>query len=310
MKLAIDSAVKTKLARGAGEKEGAHMQAEPLRGSSTHSLLTFFVLTFALSWWPWPLVLLNPDSLTLLPWSPLVAAFIMAVWVAGRRGVKDLLVSMVRWQVGLRWYAVAVLLPVATIILAASMNVLLGAEAPAASEFSDWYTFPLVLLVTFFLKGPFTEEVAWRGYALPRLLQRISPLAASLLLGAVWALWHLPLLVSDPTSQRPPAQFVAWVIAASILITWLYLRSDGSVLLATLMHAMFNSLASFVFPVFQGDGYGQLWWLYAGVLWAAALAATLATRGRLGYRDGEAIPRADAGQTYEARVMDQNRAAR
>ena len=58
----------------------------------------------------------------------------------------------------------------------------------------------------------------------------------------------------------------------SILFTWVYARTRGSLLLATLLHAMVNTMAAFVFPAFQGDGYERLWWIYAGVLWATALA--------------------------------------
>jgi hypothetical protein len=276
------------------------MQAQPSPKTSTRSLLAFFILAFALSWWPWPLVLLNPDSIALLPWSPLIAAVIMAAVVGGRRGLRDLLSRTVRWRVGLTWYAAALLLPAAITILAAGLNVLLGAGAPPAGAFYDWYTFPFVLLVTFLVKGPLTEEIAWRGFALPRLLDRMSPLSASLLLGLIWALWHLPLLVSDPSAQRPPMQFVMSGVALSILHTWLYQRANGSVLLVTLLHAMFNSMAAFVFPVFQGADYGRLWWVYVGVLWAAALVVTVVGKGLERDRVASARPPRTSGHTVAA----------
>jgi uncharacterized protein len=251
------------------------MEADHFRRTSNRALVAFFILAFALSWWPWPTVLLNPNSLPLIPWGPVFAALIMAAVVAGRRGLLDVLRRTVQWRVGLRWYAAAILVPTVITFLAAFLTVLLGATAPTAADFSDWYTFPFVLLVTFFLKGPLTEEVAWRGFALPRLLDRLSPVTASVLLGGIWALWHLPLLLSDPSAQRPPAPFAASVVAMSILFSWLYLRTEGSVLLATLMHAMLNSLAAFVFPTFAAEDVGRLWWIYAGVLWAAAVVVLL-----------------------------------
>jgi membrane protease YdiL (CAAX protease family) len=157
---------------------------------------------------------------------------------------------------------------------------------PEAVDFADWYTFPVVLLVTLFLKGPLTEEVAWRGFALPRLLDRAHPVVASLLLGGIWAFWHLPLLVSDSTGQRPPVQFVVGLGAMSLLFTWVYLHTRGSLLIATLMHAMINTMAAFVFPSFQGATYERLWWIYAGVLWLAALAVLVLGRGLYRYRAG------------------------
>lgn len=267
----------------------------PARKASLPAFLAFFALAFALSWWPWPLMLLNPASVPLLPWGPLVAAFLMAAVADGRRGPRDLLRSLVRWRVEGRWYAVAVALPVAVTIATAAMNILLGAAGPQAVDFADWYTFPLVLLVTLVLKGPLTEEVAWRGFALPRLLDRLPPVVASLLLGGIWAFWHLPLLVSDGSGQRPPLQFVVGLGAMSILFTWVYVRTRGSLLLATLMHAMFNTVAAFVFPAFQGDGYERLWWIYAGVLWAVALAVLVLGRGLRAQASGAAPQSASQG---------------
>lgn len=261
----------------------------PMRKASPRALLVFFALAFAFSWWPWPLMLLNPASVPLLPWGPLVAAFIVAAVADRGRGPRDLLRRLGQWRVGGRWYAAAIILPAAVTILTAAINVLLGAERPQAAHFADWYTFPVVLLVTLFLKGPLTEEVAWRGFALPRLLDRLSPVVASLLLGGLWALWHLPLLVSDSTGQRPPVQFVVGLGAMSILFTWVYLRTRGSLLLATLMHAMINTMAAFVFPSFQGATYDRLWWIYAGVLWAVALAVLVLGRGLRAQREGTAL---------------------
>jgi membrane protease YdiL (CAAX protease family) len=208
-----------------------------------------------------------------------VAAFVMAAVANGRRGPLDLLRRLVQWRVGGRWYAAATLLPLGVTALTAALNVLLGAERPQAADFADWYTFPVVLLITLFLKGPLTEEVAWRGFALPRLLDRAHPVVASLLLGGIWAFWHLPLLVSDSTGQRPALPFVVGLGAMSLLFTWIYRRTRGNLLLATLMHAMINTLAAFVFPLFQGATYERLWWIYAGVLWAAALAVLTLGRG-------------------------------
>ena len=115
----------------------------------------------------------------------------------GKTGVVGLLRRMVRWRVGLRWYAVALLLPVAISLAAAVFNVLLGAQAPSSVELGSWMglfsTFFLLLLVPGI--GGAWEEPGWRGYALPRLQVGRSTLFASLILGVLIVVWHLPLML-------------------------------------------------------------------------------------------------------------------
>jgi membrane protease YdiL (CAAX protease family) len=168
-----------------------------------HSLIAFFVLAFAFSWPMWLLTGLYPDSAAYIPsptFGPLIAAVVVLALTRGRSGVRELLSRMVRWRVGLRWYAVVLLLPVALILVAVYMNVLLGASAPSAAELGQWprlfLMFPLLLI----FDGPLGEEPGWRGYALPRLQAGRSALAASLVLGAIWAFWHLPKLMMDSSA--------------------------------------------------------------------------------------------------------------
>jgi membrane protease YdiL (CAAX protease family) len=100
-----------------------------------------------------------------------------------------------------------------------------------------------------------------------------TPLIASLIVGVIWASWHLPLLLSDPTGQRPPLQFFVVVVAQSVVLTWVYNGTRGSVLLVILMHGSTNTIGRFLFPlVLGGATYGRLWWLLAALWWAAALA--------------------------------------
>jgi hypothetical protein len=189
---------------------------------------------------------------------------------------------MVRWRVGLQWYAVALFLPVAIVLVALYLVALLGGPTPTAAAFAGWYTLPLIFLSTTLLKGPFTEEPGWRGFLLPRLQSFYSPLVASLVVGVIWASWHLPLLISDPTSQRPPLQFFVLVVAQSVVFTWVYNGTRGSVLLVILMHGAFNSFAGFlvrgVFGSFGSASYGLFWWLLAA-LWCVVALAVIAVIG-------------------------------
>jgi len=119
-----------------------------------HDLTVFLILAFVLSWWTWPFMLLNPESVPMIPYGPIIAAFIVLALTRGWAGIRDLLRSMVRWRVGLGWYAVALLLPVAIMLVALYLNALFGGTTPTAADFADWYTLPLIFLGTTLINGP------------------------------------------------------------------------------------------------------------------------------------------------------------
>ena len=112
------------------------------------------------------------------------------------------------------------------------------------------------------------EEPAWRGYALPRLLAGRSALAAALLLGLLHALWHLPLfgVEYDLANGLPWAITVCCV---AVVTTWMWLHTDGNLLLPMLLHAANNSVA-FVWRWFAGPDQLRLWWI-AAALWMAVV---------------------------------------
>ena len=103
-----------------------------------HPLISFFVLAYALSWWPWVLYALDLSPQPIVGFGPFLAAIVVLLITCGKTGIVGLLRRMVRWRVGLRWYAVALLLPVAITLAAAAFNVLLGAQAPSADELGGW----------------------------------------------------------------------------------------------------------------------------------------------------------------------------
>jgi membrane protease YdiL (CAAX protease family) len=265
-----------------------------------HDLIAYLVLAFVLSWWTWPFVLANPESVAMLPYGPIIAVFVVLALTRGWAGVRELLLSIVRWRVGLGWYAVALLLPVAILLVALYLTALFGGASPTAADFAGLYALPLVFLTTTLINGPFTEEPGWRGFLLPRLQSEYSPLIASLIVGAIWASWHLPLLLSDPTGQRPPLQFIVLVVAQSVVFTWVYNGTRGSVLLVILMHGSANSIARLLAPALMGsDVYGVFWWLLAALWWVLALAA-IAVFGMA--RDRAPSMEAPAMATASARV--------
>lgn len=228
-----------------------------------HPLVSYFVLAYALMWWVYPLLHVAP--LLGLPglFGPALAAIIMAAITDGRPGVKALLGRTVRWRIGLPWYVVALGLPTLLALITAGLAVAFGVSFLQLGQLSvlDFVLFALVV----------GEELGWRGYALPKLLETRSALTASLILGVLWGLWHLPTFFAAATPQQglPIIPFVLLTIEYSIILTWLHLHTRGSVLIATLCHGAINVSQGF----FLGGVTGSArYWLLAAVYGVAAIA--------------------------------------
>jgi membrane protease YdiL (CAAX protease family) len=255
-----------------------------------YPLVTFFSLAYALSWLPSLF-----EAYSILPLGPLFAALIMLALIGGRSGVVDFLRRIGQWRVGLRWYALALLMPVALTSTAVGLNLLLGAQMlpidrmPSVSE----------LPATFLFIGLFIglgEEPAWRGYALPRLMVGRTTLAASLLLGALHALWHLPLFGLEFDWQNGPPWFLG-VLAAAIVTAWMFNHTRGSLLMPILLHTSVNVAAKYFFsPLFGGADLVRLFWIWGG-LWCVVALAIVAVNGvelgRTGGPESQVVQRAN-----------------
>jgi membrane protease YdiL (CAAX protease family) len=265
--------------------------------SDRRRIAVFLLISVVASWAVWPLTLLNPDSVPFLPWGPTIAAMVVAAVAGGRRELGALLRRLVRWRVHVGWYAVALLTPVMLFGLPVSATIAAGVPVESGGPF-PWATLPTIFAIRTIVGGPLGEELGWRGFLLPLVRKRHGALAASLLIGAVWAPWHLPTMLSGPsTDQRPLVQFFVWVLAASVLHTWLYERTGGSVLLVTLFHGALNTAASLLMPLFEGGRYATVWWLAAATMTASA--ALVVWRDRVVFPRrrpvGDAAPSAGSG---------------
>jgi len=247
--------------------------ARRARWSTRRQIVVFLLLAVALSWWAWPLTLLDPTSTALVPIGPSVAALIVAGLAGGRHEVAALLRQLVRWRVPVVWWAVALLGPVALIGAAVLADLALGASASRAVERPGWAVLPLLLAVRIVVGGPLGEELGWRGFLLPRLLPRWGALGASLVIAPLWFAFHLPVFLAGPaTGQRPPLLFLLWVVPLSVLHTWLYLRARCSVAVVIVFHGMIDTAASLLFPLFSGTDYTRLWLLLVVLTTAWAVA--------------------------------------
>ena len=213
-----------------------------------YPLVTFFLLVYAITWAVWVPRIFGEVPFLLgraWTWDPAVAAIVAAALIGGRGALRDLGSRLVRWRVGWRWYAVVIGGPAVFSIAVAGIYVLLGGSwtvgVPPALTDTPLPLLPLFLLIYAFTDG-IGEELAWRGFALPRLLARHSALLASLILGVVWALWHLPLLWTEDAAmyQQPLWLPLLDITDKSVLFSWVFVHTRGSVLLAILFHASTN----------------------------------------------------------------------
>jgi membrane protease YdiL (CAAX protease family) len=231
----------------------------PLREAvRSHPFATFVGVTLVLTWAFWMLPVLEQAGYleTAPPWwglgsfGPSVSGMILAFVVGGRRRLTELLRATVRWRVHPAWYAAAALVPL--IVAAPALLVHWAAGDPVAwSELPSPALLPVLFLQIFFLGGPLNEELGWRGFALPELQRTHSALASSLILGAVWAGWHLPLFWAGAAGYTalPFHWYVVNVLALSVVFTWSFNGTGGSVLLAILLHATFNTTNWILLPL-------------------------------------------------------------
>jgi membrane protease YdiL (CAAX protease family) len=242
-----------------------------------HPLPTFFILAYALSWWAWILYALGLFGNPIASFGPFLAAIVVLALTEGKVGLLGLVRRMVRWRVAPIWYAVALLLPVVLTSIATALNVALGAQPPSTAQLGAWPgilpTFAVVLLIPGF--GGAWEEPGWRGYAVPRLQRGRSALVASLILAVLIAGWHLPLMVAGQIAYSD----VVLILAAVIVVNWIFNNARGSVLIVMLLHAANNAVSgSFFSPMFAGADSVRQSWLLA-LVWAVMAILVVAIAG-------------------------------
>jgi membrane protease YdiL (CAAX protease family) len=228
--------------------------ATPSRTTSSGGAfpLKYFVLAFVFTWALWvPAALEARGLISPLPvpagflgvFGPMAAAIVVTALEGGRAGLRSLLGRVVRWRVAPVWYAVAILGPLGLTLGAIALHVVLGGQPPSLGLLIGALPTLAVYIVYMMLTVALGEEVGWRGYALPALQARYSALLASLILGVLWALWHLPQFFNPDTlySNLPFVLFLAYMVPFAVLITWVFNSVGGSVLMAILMHALVNA---------------------------------------------------------------------
>ncbi|MEU8356151.1 type II CAAX endopeptidase family protein [Nonomuraea sp. NPDC048882] len=270
-------------------------------------LVSFFVLANLLSWVAWVPYVLSTNGLGVLNFGfpeflgtsqllgvlpgaylgPIFSAYLVTRVAEGKEGVRRWIGRMTKWRVSWVWYLVTALgVPAAIVVtgLALSDEKI---SMPSVAVLVAYVPGLLLQMVTTGL----AEEPGWRDFALARMQRKFGPLGATVILGPLWGVWHLPLFLSewggwpDVTWLRV-AEFVAFACVFSVVVTWVFNRTGQSLPLIMLLHVSVNNFMSIayseVFPTLATAEQASRVTLLAGT--AAAILVLAATRGRLGYR--------------------------
>lgn len=238
-----------------------------------HPVIAFFVLAYALAWGaiPW-------DSF----FAPgaLIAALIVAYIRDGLAGLRAIGARLIRWRVSWIWYTLALAVPMAVHATTIGLNRAVGAPSPDTGQFSPWYGVALVLGLAIVnpTGGPFGEEPSFRGFALPMLQNRRTPLAAAAILAVLVTGWHAPLFFMDSFGLKPIEAVTT--VAVTFWYVWLFNQAAGSVLITLIAHAAEGSIqnrAGDLWP--EGVDATRLTWLYFAA-WAVVAAVLIAGHRR------------------------------
>ena len=257
-----------------------------------NSLLYFFTLTFALAWAMWlpaaliklsdGISILGPDKVgQFARWAPGIAAIIITAFLTGKQGIGDLFRSLKIWKVPIGWYLFALLFE--PVIFAVSKWIdfsLLDQTYDVISPLSTTdidapFIFIVIGVIISAIPGAFMEELGWRGFALPRLQSKNTALAASIVLGLIWGAWHIPaIMFEEGTDVLNIVWAVVNTVSVTILFTWIYNNTKGSLLLVTIFHASIQYSMNFL-GVIPSQTANLLKWLAVIVIVIVAGPANL-----------------------------------
>ena len=260
-----------------------------------YALAIFCALTIALTFASTLLPLPGEAAAVMMVFIPALLSILLTAISEGRAGVRSLFGKLAHWRVSLK--RLVITLALALMIRLTMSLIALGLGMISTIQLRPGGPAQYLILAVIFFFFAIPEELGWRGYALPKLLERYSPLAASLIVGVLWGSLHLALLLPGMMNEgASPLATLLGLVGLSVLFTWLYVNSGGNIVLTSLFHAA----QSFFIIVNEGLTGPQQAWLMAGVYLAAALIIVLATGSKLTRR-----PVTTISQTVQATGTNQ-----
>jgi membrane protease YdiL (CAAX protease family) len=272
-----------------------------------HRVLAYYILAFAISWGGLLLVIGGPGGIpgkpdqfeSLLPAAilamlagPSVAGLALTGLVHGRPGMRGLLARLLRWRVGARWYAIALLTaPLLMTAIPLALALLFPAFLPGVLAADDRTSLLLMGIAAGLAAGVF-EELGWTGFATPELRLRRGILSTGLIVGFLWGAWHF--LVNFWSSGTPSGALssalllhslifsVGMLPAYRVLMVWVHDRTGGSLLVAMLMHASLTASNVILVPLAISGMTGPAWSLAVALaLWVVVGVVSVTGRARL-----------------------------
>jgi membrane protease YdiL (CAAX protease family) len=268
-----------------------------------HPLFSYFFMAYAFTW-----IIFTPYVLAewgILPkasfynlfyvlhtFGPAVSAYIMFRIMEGKEGWLGVRSRIKQVRAGWVWYAF-ILLGIPALIM---FGILVLPGALSSFQGLPPYflvRYPFLFIAIFFGGGPLGEEIGWRGFALPRMQSRYGALRATLLLGVLWTFWHLMDFFTASQGGGPGTGLSAFylhlpifflmIMSLTIIMTWVFNHTQGSIFIVILLHASYDTFGSTVQPLFSASIVSKTNLIFVLGFAVMAILVLVATRGRLGY---------------------------
>jgi membrane protease YdiL (CAAX protease family) len=226
-----------------------------------YSLVSFFILAYGIAWIPMGFGLATGKYFLqgLSFFAPAISALILTGAIEGLSGIRTLISRLFLWRANCKWYLIALLAPIVLELLAILTHTLVG-DTKSSLHFTDWIRMlpaqlpGLAILFLFLVVTSSGEELGWRGFALPGLQLRYGSVWASLILGLLWGLWHLPTfwIPGSPQYGVPVPGYILATVGYTFVYTCIFNGTKGSVLLACLYHGASNLTLTYGNAIFPG----------------------------------------------------------
>lgn len=248
-----------------------------IKNFKKHEIIVYLIMTFLFTWIFW-IIAFTSTSLSLNGLFRIVGSFIPSImsiifagYYYGVNGIKKLLKKLTIWRINLLFYAFVFLYTAMSIYIPSFICSIIGVnyKIHINNNISSFQlTSPLTILICFFavmiFGGPVGEELGWRGFVLPKLQKKLNPLISSIILGTIWASWHIPMFYFRvPGYDISFISYLLETIWLTILFTWLYNSTKGSLLIVILYHSFDNFVMAICFNDFMKNFniYSVIFWI-------------------------------------------------